>query len=143
MEAPAPSEPQRSVTLRGNKMLSNTEKAVRKDLIKVCRGEVKTFHRRKITYKELWEKHNSGGGSWGRGCTNEVVEWIVNISNYDVAQGRPPLNSLVVRKDKGRPGKDWETWHKSAGSPYESLAHAQAACWVYWPENSVLIQFQS
>ena len=38
-------------------MLSETEKAVRKTLIKVCRGVEKTFHRRKVTYKVL---------SWGR-----------------------------------------------------------------------------
>lgn len=124
-------------------MLSPIEEEVRKTLIKVCRGDVKTIHRRKITYKELWEKHSSSGGSWGQGCTPEVVGWIVNIPDYDVKAGRPPLNSIVVRKDTGQPGKDWTEWHKSAGSPYESLAHAQAACWVYWPEKSVLAQFQS
>jgi hypothetical protein len=124
-------------------ILSQTEKAVRETLIKVCRGDEKAIHRRKTTYKGLWEKHNSSGGSWGRGCTSEVVSWIVKISDDDIDKGRPPLNSIVVRKDTGQPGEDWEDWHKSAGSPYESLAHAQAACWVYWPEKSVLIQFQS
>jgi len=124
-------------------MLSQTEKAVRKTLITVCRGEKKTVHCKKITYKELWENHSESGNNWGQGCTPEVVKWIVNISNYDIRQGRPPLNSLVVRKDTGQPGKDWENWHKSTGSLYESLAHAQAACGVYWPEKSVLIQFQS
>ncbi len=124
-------------------MLSGTEEAARKTLIKVCRGEEKTFHRRKITYKELWEKHSESDGSWSQGCTPEVVGWIINISDYDVGQGRPPLNSIVVRIDTGQPGENWEDWHKSAGSPYASLAHAQAACWVYWPEKSVLIQFQS
>lgn len=119
-------------------MLSQTEESVRKTLIKVCRGKEKTTHHRKITYKELWEKHNSSGGSWGQGCTSKVVDWIVNISYYDVRAGLPPLNSIVVRKDTGEPGEDWEEWHKSEGSPYGSLAHAQTACWAYWPEKNVV-----
>jgi len=124
-------------------MLTELEREVRKTLIKVCRGEIRTTHRRKINYKAVWEKHSPSRGKWGRGHTPEVVEWIVNISNYDIERGRPPLNSLVVRVDTGQPGKDWHLWHKGAGSPYESLAHAQAACWSYWPEKSILIQFQS
>lgn len=124
-------------------MLTDVECAVRQTLIKVCRGEEQTVHRRKINYKSLWEKHSPSGSNWGRGNTSEVVTWIVNISNHDIKHGRPPLNSLVVRVDTGQPGEDWDSWHKEAGSPYESLAHAQAACWVYWPEKSILLQFQS
>ncbi len=124
-------------------MLSAVEEEVKASLIQVCRGEIKTTHRRKITYKEIWEKHHSGNGKWGRGYTPEVVRWIVNISDYYVKQGYPPLNSIVVRQDTGEPGQNWDDWHKSAGSPYESLAHAQAACWAYWPEKSILAQFQS
>jgi hypothetical protein len=124
-------------------MLTELEGAVRKTLIKVCRGEIQTVRRRKINYKALWEKHSPSGGNWGQSRTQEVVDWIVNISNYDVEQGRPPLNSLVVRIDTGEPGDEWHSWRKEAGSPYESLAHAQAACWAYWPEKSILLQFQS
>lgn len=124
-------------------MLSSLEKKVRKTLVSVCRGEVKIKeHRRKINYKTLWEMHNNSDDSWGRGKTNEVVGWIVNISNDDIEHGRPPLNSLVVRLDTGEPGDDWEGWNKEAGRPYGSLAHAQAACWAYWPEKSILLQFQ-
>ncbi len=110
-------------------MLTNVERAVRKTLIKVCGGEEQTKHRRKINYKALWEKHSAPDRVWGRGNTPEVVSWIVNISNYDVEHGRPPLNSLVVRLGTGQPGKKWDSWHKEAGSPSESLAHAQAAGW--------------
>lgn len=116
-------------------MLTDLEHAVRQTLIKVCRGEEETVHRRKINYKALWEKHSPANRTWERGNTTEVVDWIVNISNYDVERGRPPLNSLVVRVNTGQPGKNWESWHREVGSPYESLAHAQAACWAYWPEK--------
>ena len=122
-------------------MLTKLERAVRKTLIKVCRGEVQTAHRRRINYKALWEKHSRD--KWGQGQTPKVVNWIVPISNYDVEHGRPPLNSLVVRIDTGQPGDDWHDWNKGAGSPYKSLEHAQAACWAYWPEKRILRRFKS
>ena len=114
-------------------MLTSTERAVRQTLIEVCRGELSTHHSRKITYKELWERHSAPGKVWGRGCTHDVVRWIVNISNHDVSASRPPLNALVVRRDTKQPGANWEEWHKSVGKPYKSLAHAQEACWSHWP----------
>lgn len=114
-------------------MLTSVERAVRKTLIQVCRGEQTTHHSRKITYKELWERHSTLGKIWGRGCTPVVVRWIVNLSKYDISAGRPPLNALVVRRDTGQPGASWEQWHKSVGAPYKTLACAQEACWSYWP----------
>ncbi len=121
-------------------MLTSTEKKVRKTLIRVARGELNTYHHRKITYKELWLTQYPKG-TWGQGHTPEVVEWIVNISDKDTKKGLPPLNAIVVRKDTIEPGKDWKSWHRSAGSPFESQAHAQAACWAYWPSKSVVRQY--
>lgn len=121
-------------------MLSQTEINVREVLIEVARGERSTFHYREITYKELWLTQYPGK-KWGRGNTSEVVEWIVNISNQDTGKGLPPLNSIVVRKDTKEPGKDWGTWHKSVGSPFESQGHAQAACWAYWPTKTIVNQY--
>ncbi|OLQ83784.1 hypothetical protein BIT28_20165 [Photobacterium proteolyticum] len=118
-------------------MVSKVEKKVRKTLIKVARGELNTYYFRKITYKELWLTQYPGG-AWGQGHTPEVVEWIVNISNADTDNGLPPLNALVVRKDTSEPGKDWKSWHKSVGSPFESQDHAQAACWAYWPTANIV-----
>ena len=114
------------------KVLAHIERAVRQTLIEVCRGQLATHHSRKITYKELWERH-SPGRVWGRGCTHEVVRWIVNVSDHDISANRPPLNSLVVRRDTKQPGANWEMWHKSVENPYKSLDHAQEACWLYWP----------
>ena len=121
-------------------MLTKTEKRVRAILIKVARGTFSTHHYRKITYQELWLTQYSGE-TWGRGKTSEVVDWIVNISNQDTAKGLPPLNAIVVRKDTSEPGKDWATWHKSVGSPFESQGHAQAACWAYWPTEGIVCQY--
>ena len=115
-------------------------KKVRGILVGVARGEVDTHHYRKIGYKELWLLIYPDG-SWGQAYTKEVVDWIVDISDVDVEKGLPPLNSLVVRQDSGQPGVDWEAWHKEAGSPFESLSHAQAACWAYWPTKDVVSQY--
>ena len=112
-------------------MLTSTERAVRRTLIAACRGKLSTHHHRKVTYKELWQ-HHYPGRVWGRGCTHEVVRWIVNISDHDITADRPPLNALVVRRDTKQPGANWAAWHQSAGRPYKSLAHAQDACWAYW-----------
>ena len=121
-------------------MLTQMEINVRKILIEVARGNHSTYHYRKITYKELWLTQYPAR-TWGRGNTSEVVGWIVNISNQDTDNGLPPLNSIVVRKDTSEPGKDWVTWHKSVGSPFESQGHAQAACWAYWPTKAIVCQY--
>lgn len=121
-------------------MLSKIEKAVRKVLVRVARCDFKTYHHRKITYKELWLTQYPQN-IWGQGNTQEVVKWIVDISDQDIKKGLPPLNAIVVRKDTSEPGKDWLSWHKETGSPFESQAHAQAACWAYWPCKSVVRQY--
>ncbi len=55
-----------------------------------------------------------------------------NISDYDTAFGRPPLNALVVRGDTGEPGDSWEVWRKGSDSPYKTLKEAWKACWEFW-----------
>ena len=101
-------------------MLTKKEKKVRDILARVARGDFSTYHHRKITYKELWLTQYPDE-QWGQGHTSEVVEWIVNISDQDTKNGLPPLNSIVVRKDNSDPGKNWKSWHKNVGSPFESL----------------------
>jgi hypothetical protein len=114
-----------------NDELSSFEKKVRAYLIAVSKGEISTRHSRKAMYKEVW-LHIYPSRPFGRGNTNEVVEWIVNISNYDTASNRPPLNSLVVRGDTGMPGESWEEWRINSKTSYETIDKAQQACWKFW-----------
>jgi hypothetical protein len=114
--------------------LSKIEHNVRDFLIKVCKGEIETRHKRKAMYKEVW-LNIYPSRPFGRGNTNEVVSWVVNISNFDVDNSRPPLNSLVVRGDTGMPGESWEEWRKASERKYgrvEKVDKAQQACWDYW-----------
>ena len=113
--------------------LSAVEDKVRKYLIKVSKGKVETRHNKKAMYKEVW-LNIYPSRPFGRGNTNEVVEWIVNISNFDTSNGRPPLNSLVVRGDTGMPGDSWVAWRNNSGSPYKNktMESAQEECWSYW-----------
>ena len=125
-------------------MLSDTEREVRDTLIRVCRREVQTVHDRKIGYKELWRTVYPEG-RWGRHYVREVVDWIVPISNYDVAHSRPPLNSLVVWVRTGLPGAKWDAWNEEAEQDidnyhrYQTAEAAQQACWdcEHWPEPNV------
>lgn len=114
-----------------NGVLSKTENKLRKYLIKVSKGQVETRHNNKAMYKEVWN-YIYPARQFGRGNTNEVVEWIVNISNYDTENSRPPLNSLVVRGDTGMPGGSWDEWKDYSSTPYKNAKEAQNACWKYW-----------
>jgi len=111
--------------------LSNIENKVRKFLIKVSKGKVQTRHERKAMYKEVW-LHIYPSRPFGRGNTNEVVDWIVNISDFDTSNDLPPLNSLVVRGDTGMPGDSWVEWKKHSNSLYKNVEAAQIACWDFW-----------
>jgi hypothetical protein len=111
--------------------LSTVESKVRKYLINVSKGKVQTRHERKAMYKEVW-LYIYPARPFGRGNTNEVVEWIVNISDYDTNNDRPPLNSLVVRGDTGMPGNSWDEWKKYSTSTYGTADVAQNACWRRW-----------
>ncbi len=112
-------------------LLSKVEKKVRTYLIEVSQGQIKTRHEKKAMYKEVWLKIYPKR-PFGRGNTNEVVEWIVNISNLDTKNGKPPLNSIVVRGDTGLPGVSWTEWEKDSDTPYRDVQEAQEACWGYW-----------
>jgi hypothetical protein len=112
-------------------ILSETELNVRNFLIKVCKGEVETRHERKAMYKEVWLNINPSR-PFGRGNTDEVVGWVVNISNFDNDNSRPPLNSLVVRGDTKMPSEGWEEWRINSNTKYETVEEAQQACWDYW-----------
>ena len=114
-----------------NMPISSVEKKVRDFLINVAKGQVATRHEKKAMYKEVWDLVYPSR-QFGRGNTNEVVEWIVNISNYDTDNGKPPLNSLVVRGDTGMPGASWEEWKNQSGVLFENAEEAQQACWNYW-----------
>ena len=65
-----------------NSELTNLENRVRKYLIDVSKGKIETRHDNKAMYKEVWNQFYPAR-QFGRGNTNEVVEWIVHISNYD------------------------------------------------------------
>lgn len=109
-------------------------------LAALARGERRdVLHSRRVTYKELWEVANPTI-PWGnenfRELTRRVVGWVADIAHRDVSSGRPPRNSLVVCKDTGLPGHDWESWAQENGVlvDYPTPEAAQQACWDYpWP----------
>ena len=111
--------------------LSTTEIEVRNYLISVSKGVIENRHAGKAMYKEVWNLIYPSR-QFGRGNTNEVVDWIVNISDFDTSHGRPPLNSLVVRGDTAMPGASWDEWKKYSNTPYKTVEKAQDACWSYW-----------
>jgi len=110
--------------------LTDVENKVRKYLIRVSKGKIETRHVKKAMYKEVWNQIYPTR-EFGRGNTNEVVEWIVAISNFDASKGRPPLNSLVVRGDTGMPGVSWNGWKEEFNAPYGNVEDAQQACWKF------------
>ncbi len=116
--------------------LNTIEKKTRTLLIRVAQGKKQTIFPRLITYKELWE--NISEEKWGRGRKNRIVDIITKISAFDIDNGLPPLNELVVVKKTGLPGEEWSGIKsyikKRSGktSPYRSHIEAQQACWEYW-----------
>ncbi|MDO9177448.1 MAG: hypothetical protein Q7U16_03820 [Agitococcus sp.] len=116
--------------------LSKTEIKVRKYLIRVLEGKEDTRHEGLAMYKEVWN-HIYPTRPFGRGNTNEVVDWIVNISNFDTSgKGggiKPPLNSIVVRGDTKEPGVSWELWRVNTSAyKNKTLEEAQQECRDYW-----------
>ena len=113
------------------KELLTVENQVRNYLIDVSRGKYpKNRHDNLATYKETW-KVIYPSKVFGRGNANEVVDWIVNISNVDLKNDAPPLNSLVVRGDTKKPGVSWETWRDQSGTKFKNVEDAQNACWKH------------
>jgi len=112
---------------------SNDIEKVRQLLIKVAMGKEKEIkYSKRITYKELWEKIHPEM-LWMpenfRKLTRIVVGWIVDISDKNLENEEPPLNSLVVRSDTGMPGDDWKSWAEAEDCIYETADKAQNACW--------------
>jgi hypothetical protein len=120
--------------------LDRSQKGLRKLLIETATGNLKTDRARLISYKELWERISRE--DWGRAKVRELVPRIFDISVFEISHGRPPLNELVVRKDKGVSGDEWDDTkrclEKESGLtlPYLSHREAQEACWRYWGRES-------
>lgn len=75
------------------------------------------------------------------GKAHKMVPMILNISEYELRKGRPPLNELVVRGDTGEPGEEWKVIRRALESrgvlvPYSSHGEAQEACRRYWGQNA-------
>jgi len=125
--------------------LSNTEKKVRKLLIRVAMQKRVGHRVGRISYKEVW-LHIHKDGAWGQSYTREVVEWITRISAFELLSGRPPLNELVTPVHKLVPKDEWgSAAHgikahlqglSGIAAPYKDHEEAQAACWKYWADHS-------
>jgi hypothetical protein len=119
--------------------LSNEEGKIRAILIRTAQGSIKTHRPGLISYSELWGRASSK--PWGRGRKSQIVDWISHISTYELSQGRPPLNELVVRKGTDLPGEPWSNikrYHKKRlkiDLPFKSHEEAQEACWQYWAKR--------
>ena len=107
-------------TEESENQLTTVENKVRDFLINVSKGLVDTRHEKKTMYKEVWN-YIYPSRQFGRGNTNEVVDWIVNISDFDTDNLRPPLNSLVVRGDTGMPGNSWGEWRRYSSTKYKTV----------------------
>lgn len=116
-------------------------KQARTALIRTARGEKVGRRPGLLSYKELWEIISDE--PWGQANTNKVVECISTISAEELAEGRPPLNELVVRTNQREPKEPWNSikqhHEKEHGVevPYHSHQEAQEACWRYWSEHSL------
>lgn len=117
-------------------MLTRTQAHARKILILVAQGHFETHKPGYISYKELWRALSNE--AWGQNRTRDVVDCIINISAHEVAEGRPPLNELVVRTNRWEPTEPWLSIRRSLKrrsevlAPYRSHRDAQEACWQYW-----------
>ena len=120
--------------------LDSKQEKVREVLIKTAAGSLRTHKARLISYKELWERISPE--DWGRARVSGIVSLIVEISVFEIAHGRPPLNELVVRMDTGFPGHEWDGLknylEEKSGRKLHYLSHreAQEACWHYWGRTS-------
>ena len=116
--------------------LSTKEKQVRRILIEVAKGNRTTHFPGLISYKELWEQ--IADTPWGRGNRSKIVNLITRISGFELSEGRPPLNELVVVKNKRVPGEEWKSIRTylnreyGVNATYKTHEQAQEACWEYW-----------
>jgi hypothetical protein len=116
--------------------LTLRERKARAILIRVAQGHLVASKLGYISYKELWSRISRD--PWGQSRTNDVVDSIVRISGFELAEGRPPLNEIVVRTNKTLPTYSWARIRQSlidkfdVNVPYLSHREAQEACWNYW-----------
>lgn len=116
--------------------LSLLEQKVRALLIQVAKGDLIVQKPGVISYKELWERVTDE--KRGRSRSKKVVDWIVRISAFELAMGRPPLNEIVVPKAKHEPREPLNDINRHLQRkfrvkiPYGSHHEAQKACWKYW-----------
>lgn len=116
-------------------------KQARTALIRTARGEQVGRRPGLLSYKELWEIISDE--PWSQANTRKVVKCVSKISTEELAQGRPPLNELVVRTNQREPKEPWRSikqhHQKEYGVevPYRSHREAQEACWRYWSEHSL------
>jgi hypothetical protein len=88
--------------------LNTTETNARKLLIEVAKGAINTRIPGRIGYQVFWERIFRDK-KWERGKTKTIIRIITQVSGYELQNGRPPLNELVVRvsgDNKGKPGCD-------------------------------------
>lgn len=134
--------PRKAIRARRNELrrdqivLDGVETKVRRKLIAVAQGELDTHKSGYISYKELWRTITRK--SWNQSRARKIVSWITRVSAFDLQNGRPPLNELVVRINEFVPTEPWSSikaYLKSqfgVVAPYGSHEEAQEACWKYW-----------
>jgi predicted HNH restriction endonuclease len=121
--------------------LTALQSKVRLLLIRVAQGEPLGERVGLISYKELWSRLSNS--PWGRGNSQKIVAFITAISGFELEQGRPPLNELVVPKNKPKPSQSWMGIRRhlkktfAVDAPYNSHREAQEACWRYWVTHRV------
>jgi len=121
--------------------LTVQERRVRKVLIQVAQGRLVVRKNKPgyISYKELW--FSVASEPWGQNRSKEVVGWIAKIAGFELAQGRPPLNEIVVRTNRREPTEPWSSIkpylekRSNTKVPFRSHREAQEACWHYWGAN--------
>lgn len=128
--------------------LSTQEQKARKLLIRVAQGKHVTQRVGYISYKDVWS--HVSDEPWGQNKSKDVVSFITRISGFELANGRPPLNEIVVRTNKTEPVQPWSEIKRYLRSefqvkaPYISHLDAQEACWRYWmshdAENNALAE---
>ncbi len=66
---------------------------------------------RQVTYSSVYQHLTgipSGQNGWNW-CQELIHKYLIPISNYEISNGRPPVNTVVVNKKKEL-GKGWFEW---------------------------------
>jgi predicted HNH restriction endonuclease len=120
--------------------LNSTQIKVRKMLIQVASGHLKTDRARLISYKELWRKISRE--KWGQARGHQIAGIVFPISVFEIMHNRPPLNELVVTKRKRVSADNWEKTKRGLEKQakrtvtYHSHDEAKEACWHYWGQEA-------